>query len=610
MKIKFLIVLLCAPLALLCQSIALDSVDVFASRSVANSNIQNIDSAAINHAANENLADLLQKNASIHINSNGFFGQVSSPSVGGLGSDHVKVHWEGIELNQLTLGSFDLSLFPTFLAGNVAINSAADFNTLNTGSLGAGINITSATSSSNSFSLGFGSFAYKRASLKISETIKNVQISIQPYIIYGENNFEFIEKRPREDLKKRSEHNALQQKGLESKIRFSDKLSSGFWLQSRSKQLPATLNQNKDSKAIQKDENFRTYLRYTPNVHWQLQGDYSNDYLAYRDKIGNEIDYSINSRIGIERYASHARYRTYFGPLKLQAEGQFLQYKVKSTGFSNTINQWRSNEKLSAFYKKNIFFAQLSTKLIGAEGNKWRNTISSALGIQKNNYSISYGIAQRFKLPDFNDLYWAQGGNPNLKNEKGYSQHLLYTLQKKWRYELKATYTELDNKIQWVPGPQYWSPINIGQLRSVSLDAKAERSIKINKTSIDINTFANYTRAQTFNETSDAYNTNQVPYVPAFKLGASGNINWQKNSVFVSTYYTSKRFTDFNNQEIFALSPYLNVDLGISRNLSIGKAPVRLQFDVNNLLNNTKLLALARPNPGRYYRLSVTFDIN
>ena len=596
------------PLALLCQEIHnLDSVEVFARRRAADVHIQTMDSAVLKNSATENLGDVLQKSSSINVNANGFFGQVSSPSVGGLGSDHVKIHWEGIELNQLTLGSFDLSLFPSFLASSVTINSGSDFNTLNTGAFGSGINITS-SSTANQFALGFGSFGYRNAFIQVSETYKKLNVSVKPYIIYGDNDFKYLEKRPRETVEKTSDHNVLEQQGLQSSIAYGDKLKAGIWWQGRSKQLPATLQQNKNSKAIQFDKNQRIFLRYTPNVHWYVQGDYSNDYLSYRDKLSSGSDYSINSNIRIARYGLNARYRTYLGPVRIQTETQILNYNVESSGFSSIISQWRTQHKVSAFYQKKWFFGNIASKLIAIESEPSRNTLSAAIGANHNANSISYGMDQRYKLPDFNDLYWAQGGNPNLKNEEGLSHYVLFTHSRKIEFDFKINYTNLVNKIQWIPGPQYWSPINIGRMRSVSFDANAGKHLAIESVKVKLNAFANYSRAQVFE--NDAFQSEQVPYLPAYKVGFSADAVRNNTSLFVSSYYMSKRYTDFNNDELFALGAYWNVDLGITQQYKLGNTPVALQLKVNNLLNNTELLALSRPNPGRYFRFTLFFSFD
>tara|TARA_R110001592_G_scaffold307299_3_gene580986 strand:- start:2123 stop:3955 length:1833 start_codon:yes stop_codon:yes gene_type:complete len=586
----------------------LDSIEVFARRSVADIQVQQIDSTILQFSAAENLGDILQKHSGINVNANGFFGQVSSPSSGGLGSDHVKIHWEGVELNQLTLGSFDLSLFPSFLAGKVSLNSGSDFNTLGCTASGLGVNIESGNGDKNQLNFGVGSFGYYRASVKISEQIDGINFSIQPYIISSQNNFEYEEKRPRDVVLKESDHNALQQYGVMAEVRLGTQWKTGVWAQKRSKQLPSILQQSGASSALQLDENYRFFTRFNPNSRWEWQADYSNDNLVYRDKLDKGSDYNINSVMKLQRLGNHVRYRFYVNQFKIQAQSQALYYNVLSSGFSNTMDQWRSQNQLSVEYKKGSVYARLASKLVGIESQKWQNTLMASLGYSFKKLTLSYGVNQRFKAPDFNDMYWANGGNPDLKNEEGWSHYFLFHKEGKWVSELKVSHTELKNKIQWIPNGNNWSPINIHQLRSLAFDAKIGRNWQKENHHVGFNAFANRTVANEMDVVTGDYRSEQVIYLPLYKVGVSAHLKSKAWTFSTSSYAMSKRFTESTNQELFALQAYYNIDAGVGKKLMLNDTPCSLQVQVNNVLNNTELLALSRPNPGRYYRLNITLE--
>lgn len=586
----------------------LDSLEVFAKKSVADIQVQEIDSTVLQFLGTENLGDVLQKHSGINVNANGFFGQVSSPSSGGLGSDHVKIYWEGVELNQLTLGSFDLSLFPSFLAGKVSLNSGSDFNTLGGTASGLGVNIESGNGDKNQLNFGVGSFGYYKASVKISEQIGRVNFSVQPYIISSQNNFEYEEKQPRDVVVKKSEHNALQQYGVMADVRFATQWKAGVWAQKRKKQLPSILQQSGVSSALQLDENYRVFTRFNPNSQWEWQADFSNDKLVYRDKLDKGADYDINSNMNLQRLGNHVRYRFYVKQFKIQAQSQALYYNVLSSGFSNTIEQWRSQNQLSVEYKKGPVYARLASKLVGIESQKWQNTLMASAGYSYKKFTLSYGVNQRFKAPDFNDLYWANGGNPDLKNEEGWSHYVLLHQEGKWVSELKITHTELKNKIQWIPNGNNWSPINIHQLRSLAFDAKIGRNWKKEDHSLGFNAFVNRTVANEMDVATGEYRLEKVIYLPLYKAGVSAHLDSKAWTFSASSYAMSKRYTDSNNEDLFALQAYYNIDAGISKKIMLNETPCRLQLQVNNVLNNTELLALSLPNPGRYYRLNITLE--
>jgi iron complex outermembrane receptor protein len=585
----------------------LDSIEVFAKTSVADVQVQHVDSIVLQFLGTENLGDVLQKHSGINVNANGFFGQVSSPSSGGLGSDHVKVHWEGVELNQLTLGSFDLSLFPTFLADGVIVNSGSDFNTLGGNASGLGVNIQSNASQGNELGFGFGSFGYHQARVKVSERVGAIQFTMQPYIISSENDFRYEEKLPREVVEKVSEHNALQQVGFMMNAIIGEKLKTGVWAQNRQKQLPNILQENGAPAALQLDRNYRAFMRFNPSNHWEWQLDYSNDQLQYRDKLGREIDYSINSKIDIQRLGNHLRYRYYVKHFKIQAQSQILYYSINSSGFSKRVNQWRSQNQLSVEFKKSGWYGKLASKLLSIEGEDLRNTVMASVGYSFGKTTLSYGINQRFKAPDFNDLFWANGGNPDLKNEEGWSHYALLHHKGRWISELKMTHIQLKNKIQWIPNGNNWSPINIYQMRSLSMDVRVGRKWTKDFGRFGFNVFANHTTANEMNGETGEFKAEQVIYLPRYKVGVNGSVNNKKCGVSISAYGMDKRFTDRDNQEIFALLPYYSVDAGISRQLFLGNTLSMLQLQVSNVLNNTELLTLSRPNPGRYYRLTLSF---
>ena len=488
----------------------LDSLEVYAQKSVADAHVYSFDSNLIQFSKSENLGDILQKHSAINVNVNGFFGQVSSPASGGLGSDHVKIHWEGVELNQLTLGSFDLSLFPTFLASGISINSGSDFNTLGGNASGLGVNIETSKRVANQLEFETGSFAHYRTSARVAQQIGRTHLVVQPYFISSENNFEYQEKGPREVLTKESKHNALEQFGWMTNLAVGSKFRAGMWSQNRKKQLPLTLQQNGIAAGLQLDNNMRLFARYNPSTHWEWQGDFSRDDLQYRDKLGNELDYSINSKINLQRWGNHLRYRFYAKHFKFQAQSQLLHYWVNSSGFGKKIEQWRTQNQFSAEYKNKAWYGRVASKLQAIEGQKWRNTIMASVGYAFQNTTVSYGINQRFKAPDFNDLYWANGGNPDLKNEEGWSHFAFISRQAKWNTELKFTHTELKNKIQWIPNGRNWSPINLQQLRSFAVDAKVGRQWKIKDRLFGLDAFANHTRANEWDTNREDYAEEQV----------------------------------------------------------------------------------------------------
>jgi hypothetical protein len=95
-------------------------------------------------------------------------------------------------------------------------------------------------------------------------------------------------------------------------------------------------------------------------------------------------------------------------------------------------------------------------------------------------FIIKGNAAQHYRIPTFNDLYWAQGGNSDLKSEKGWSEELSLVhkhFYKTLEWELGATVfnRNIDN---WIRSLRYWN-INTGPIRQKG-QSLIERIIRLN----------------------------------------------------------------------------------------------------------------------------------
>ncbi|MDX1706246.1 TonB-dependent receptor plug domain-containing protein [Pseudidiomarina sp.] len=101
---------------------------------------------------------------------------------------------------------------------------------------------------------------------------------------------------------------------------------------------------------------------------------------------------------------------------------------------------------------------QLSWRVEDAAGQALRHAVSWRTAWSPAGAGLwSVELGSGFQRPGFNDLYWPQGGNPNLEDETSYG------LQLQWQHEIKGTaikfsgyLRQLDNLIQWVPDSSGW----------------------------------------------------------------------------------------------------------------------------------------------------------
>ncbi|MCC5855487.1 MAG: TonB-dependent receptor [Idiomarina sp.] len=85
-------------------------------------------------------------------------------------------------------------------------------------------------------------------------------------------------------------------------------------------------------------------------------------------------------------------------------------------------------------------------------------------------WQFGVGYSTGFKAPSFNDLYWPNGGNPDLDPERSVSVRTFARFVTQTGYwEGEAFATEYDDLIQWAPteDPFLWRPQNINQARTM-----------------------------------------------------------------------------------------------------------------------------------------------
>jgi len=232
-------------------------------------------------------------------------------------------------------------------------------------------------------------------------------------------------------------------------------------------------------------------------------------------------------------------------------------------------------------------------------GILWNVTDSLAL---KNNYFRS------FKFPDFEELYWGDGGNdatsvsvgnPDLKPEDGWGGDIGIS----WRYKdlfiFESTFFTnwLKDSIHWYPGAGgIWRPENVGEAIFFGLDSKLrfEIPIKLGQVKKIIPSISyQYLLSYLLSFGYDFADNKRIPYSPAHTIGCSLEIPWESGSVIISGHYESLRYNDRAN--ITQLKPHFLLNASV--NQKIGKNLTTFCV-LRNILNESYESFADYPMPG------------
>lgn len=254
----------------------------------------------------------------------------------------------------------------------------------------------------------------------------------------------------------------------------------------------------------------------------------------------------------------------------------------------------------------------------GAAGNRsvfTPSVITSWKPWDEHDLSFRAFYKRVFRMPTLNDLYYTFVGNKNLKPEytSQYNLGLTYgkALEVAWlpRLEMQvdAYYNQVDNKIIAMPTSNQfrWTMMNLGEVEIKGVDASVQAFFKFGKVNISPRVSYTYQKAQDFTDKTSDWYGGQIPYVPWHSVttivgGSYGS--WAWNYSFI---YTGERYEAVANiPENYAV-PWYTHDLSLSKVISLKKMELRLTGELNNIFNQQYEVVQCYPMPGTNFTIKL-----
>ena len=222
-----------------------------------------------------------------------------------------------------------------------------------------------------------------------------------------------------------------------------------------------------------------------------------------------------------------------------------------------------------------------------------------------------------FRMPTLNDLYYTFIGNKYLKPEYTTQYNLGIAYTKEWlkarfrRFEvsLDAYYNEVDDKIIAMPTSNQfqWTMVNLGYVKIRGADAVVSGSMCFGRFSIDCRATYTWQKAQDFTDRSSTYYGGQIPYIPWHSGSAIAGLSLGDWSLDYSFIYTGERYeSSANIPENQALAWYTS-DLALSKNFRLRSSQLRATLEVNNLFNQQYEVVQCYPMPGTNVKIIVSW---
>ena len=349
---------------------------------------------------------------------------------------------------------------------------------------------------------------------------------------------------------------------------------------------------NNDDKQVkidnlykQKEIYFSSANEYSINDFWKISGSY--------DFMWNNLDADVYGFVKPDRISQYLSLATAldFNRVKLQASalGTFIHDRIKGQ---------------EAPKDKHIF-----TPAIFVNGYPLRNK----------DLSIRAFYKQSFRMPTFNDLYYADMGNSKLSPERvtQYDLGLLYAHQSSAfissaRVSADVYYNRVKDKIVAYPkGQQFrWTMLNLGLVDIRGIDLTGLLTINPYK-DLYLTVRGQYTfqRAIDITNPADNYYRDQIPYIPRHSGAAVVNAQWRGWGLNYSWIYVGERYNQQENIRYNYTQPWYTSDISVSKDFKLGRVSLRGLIEVNNLLSQDYDVILNYPMPKRNYRFTLTVEI-
>ena len=630
--------------------------------------VQRLEGAKLEGLSTYSVADALRYFSGVQIKDYGGVGGLKTVDIRSMGTHHLGVFYDGIEIGNAQNGTVDLGKFSLENVEEIALyngqkseifQSAKDFGSAGTLYIktrrpkfeaGRNYNVV-ATMKAGTFGLANPSILYEH---KLTD---NIHLSANAEYTYATGRYHFRIHKNYPDGTTAWDTVGIRQNGdiqaIRAEMGLFGYLPDGKWhvkgyFYNSERGIPRAIIRNVwTCSQRQWDRNAFVQGNFTKTLfkHYDLSvsAKYSNDYMRYLNP-DTTLMYIDNAFYQQEVYLSLAnRYRIFdWWDVALSADYQFNYLKAYMT---ETVKPSRHTELIALATAFNYKWIKAQASVLGtfvqdkltkeshkdaqAADNLYRFTPAVFISYQpllKEQLYLRAFYKHVFRMPTFNDLYYTDIGNIALKPEKAVqydggieyakSLHLTYNALKDLDLHIKADgyFNQIHDKIVAVPkgNSQYrWMMMNLGYVEIRGLDLNVGLDFHF---AYDVNlslagTYT-YQKAQDFTDKTDTLTYGgQISYIPWHSCSATCNLSWRGWALNYAFIYVGERYHNSANIPMNYEQPWYTHDLSFSRVWPFSGWKMSTAVEINNMLNQQYNVILNYPMPGINGKLILKFII-
>ncbi len=603
------------------------------------------------------MADVLTYNSSVFVKSYGR-ATLSTVAFRGTSPSHTQVTWNGMRINNPMLGMTDFSTIPSYFIDQASLLHGTSSVNETGGGLGGLVKLGTLPDVPDGLNAqyvqGIGSFSTFDEFARLTYGNDHWQSSTRFVYSSSPNDYKYINHDKKVNIydenkniigqyhpTERNRSGAFKDMHLLQEIYYNtlrgDRFSLNAWYINSNRELPMLTtdygNEHKFENR-QREQTFRSVVTWDHNrSNWKtgIKVGYIHSWVAY--------DY--RREITTDNWSSMTRSRSRVNTVYGQADGEYSPnrkwyFTANISAHQHFVRSEDKNVILQDGEKAIVGYDMSRIEISGSASAKWRpiDRLGMSVVLRQDMYGdrwapvipaffidgiispvgnvmLKASISRNHRFPTLNDMYFLPGGNPDLKNEHGFSYDagLSFDTGREGRFTLGGGVSWFDSYINdwiiWLPTTKgFFSPRNVKKVHAYGIEVNANLAV----TPADgwlIDLHGSYSWTPSVNEgekmsPADMSVGKQLPYVPRNSASVTGRLSWKTWSFLYKWAYYSERYTMSSNDYTISghLPPYFMSNISLEKGLSFKPADIQLKLAVNNLFNEDYLSVLSRPMPG------------
>ena len=600
------------------------------------------------------VADALRYFSGVQIKDYGGIGGLKTVNIRSMGSHHVGVFYDGIELGNAQNGVVDLGRFSLDNMEVISLyngQKSAIFQPAKDYSSASAIYMQTRKplfkgEKKNNLNIGVkgGSFSTINPSLLWEHRFnERISSSISTEYMYTSGRYKFTYAK-----KDGYDTTAVRQNGDVRMLRlenaFFGKIPKGEWkakayLYNSERGYPGAAVREEPGKFRHQDRQWDTNLfvqgsfqnYFKPWYSLLANGKYAYDYLHYLSDPRLDVTtmYVDNYYRQQEIYASAAHLFTIYPWWSMSLSNDFqwntlradlidFVYPTRNTILTSAATSFDFNRLM---LQASLLYTHVddNTRTKGANAgtkNKYTpSVIATWQPLTKLPLNVRAFYKKVFRMPTLNDLYYTFIGNKDLKPEYTTQYDVGITFSHTWNnhwlksldLQIDGYYSEVDDKIIAMPTSNQfrWTMINLGHVEIRGLDAAIRGEWGFGK--VELSTLFNYTyqKAQDFTDPTSEWYGGQIPYIPWHGGSIILNGSYQTWSCNYSFIYTGERYEAVANIPENYAQPWYTHDFSLSKTFQWGKTGIRVTAEINNIFNQQYDVVQCYPMPGTSFKIKL-----